>query len=780
MADIEYERVLYKGKEEYSMEEFEALTTLDDAVDYNILDYPVNSITNTQMTFALTCKRLFPQDCSFVCSDDGTYIKGHIYKINVNGEIKTWEDITTNTLTNVRLEGYTHINEYTLGNGDLYEARFQNGYIYDHENKLNFPSKPGTFALLDDISGGGASIQVTELPEANASNLNKIVQYIGEGDDDQSYPHRGYFYKCSAVSGSTEAYEWKDWDTQAQDYNRLLTGGYTLVDENVGKLAYIATAQKSGNPIINLGQIDTLVGYTGNIELLYSLGGNSYSQILTYEDGMWVAQQTDNFAGFSGVAPITMLGASTGENRFSTLDYIADRSRQETYFNLNTSPLIINSITKIDTSETISFTAQATFSDFDHLEYSVPTDFAKKMDSGEATDDDWNNFSFVCSNTIFIPWDINNLKICGVDSHGSAVYTPLKDLMGGGSSTGGQTIQYTDVPVAENSISGKVIQYIGKTFDNSTTNYITFINVGQLATLTSYAGNIEVNWSIGNTSSTDTLTKLSDEQSWSYQSDLISFILMPTSAAFSQPAMSTELSGYYTLHCVLSEQLNSEILSKKTFSINTIATLVPSRDVIFNRDSLGYSLGYSNFDLMMAANAGYSLPQIFISTYYDSTLTVDSLKTYIYVNMNEFKYRLIIPDDQSSGLTTGYYSCGNTGKYIQFIDSSTCETPMGLPGYDGYLSWTYVLDDTNKKVILNHPAGDTKVTLYLDDEYKSIKMSGSNYQEIFIFTAAYITGHFYQCSPLNYNSGEYVQWKHTDTQSKPTFTLVGTTLVIQD
>ena len=86
---IEYERVLYKGKEEYSMEEFEALTTLDDAVDYNILDYPGNSITNAQMTFALTCKRLFPQDCSFVCSDNGAYIKGHVYKINVNGEAKT-------------------------------------------------------------------------------------------------------------------------------------------------------------------------------------------------------------------------------------------------------------------------------------------------------------------------------------------------------------------------------------------------------------------------------------------------------------------------------------------------------------------------------------------------------------------------------------------------------------------------------------------------------------------------------------------------------------------
>lgn len=495
---IEYERVLYKGKEEYSMEEFEALTTLDDAVDYNILDYPGNSITNAQMTFALTCKRLFPQDCSFVCSDDGAYIKGHVYKINVNGEVKTWEDITTNTLTNASLEGHTHINEYTLGNGDLYEARFQNGYIYDRENRLNFPSKSGTFALLDDISGG---------------------------------------------------------------------------------------------------------------------------------------------------------------------------------------------------------------------------------------------------------------------------------------STGGQTIQYTDVPVAENNISGKVIQYIGKTFDNSVTSYITFINVGQLSALTTYAGNIEVNWSIGGTSTASTLTKLDSEQAWSYESDLISFILMPTSDAFSQPAMSTELSGYYTLQCVLSEQLNSEILSKNTFFINTIATLVPSRDVIFNTGSLGYS----NFDLMMATNAGYSLPQLFISTYYNNTLTVDSLKTYVYVNMNEFKYRLITQNDSSSGLTPGYYSCGNTSKYIQFIDSSTCETPAGLPGYDDYTSWTYVLDDTNKKVILNHPAGDTKVTLYLDDEYKSIRMSGSNYEEIFIFTAAYITGHFYRCSLLNYNGAEIgAQWEPTDTQSKPIFTLIGTTLVIQD
>lgn len=87
-------RVFYKGKKELTMAQFEALTSLDDAVDYNITDFPNGGITNAQMTAALGYSRLFVDGDVFVCSDSGTYTKGHIYQVKVTGGVKSWEDIT--------------------------------------------------------------------------------------------------------------------------------------------------------------------------------------------------------------------------------------------------------------------------------------------------------------------------------------------------------------------------------------------------------------------------------------------------------------------------------------------------------------------------------------------------------------------------------------------------------------------------------------------------------------------------------------------------------------
>lgn len=87
-------RVLYKGKKELTMAQFEALANLDDAVDYDITDFPNGGITNAQMTAALGYSRLFEDGEIYVCSDNGTYTKGHTYQVKVTSGVKSWEDIT--------------------------------------------------------------------------------------------------------------------------------------------------------------------------------------------------------------------------------------------------------------------------------------------------------------------------------------------------------------------------------------------------------------------------------------------------------------------------------------------------------------------------------------------------------------------------------------------------------------------------------------------------------------------------------------------------------------
>ena len=87
-------RVFYKGKKELTMAQFEDLTNLDDAVDYDITDFPNGGITNAQMTAALGYSRLFEDGEIYVCSDNGTYTKGNWYQIKVEGGVKSWEDIT--------------------------------------------------------------------------------------------------------------------------------------------------------------------------------------------------------------------------------------------------------------------------------------------------------------------------------------------------------------------------------------------------------------------------------------------------------------------------------------------------------------------------------------------------------------------------------------------------------------------------------------------------------------------------------------------------------------
>lgn len=91
--------VNYNGKEELLMSDYEGISDSDLSskyanTDFDITDAPSTYITNTQMTYALTCKRLFPEGDTYICNDEGTYKKGHIYQIKVDGETKSWEDVT--------------------------------------------------------------------------------------------------------------------------------------------------------------------------------------------------------------------------------------------------------------------------------------------------------------------------------------------------------------------------------------------------------------------------------------------------------------------------------------------------------------------------------------------------------------------------------------------------------------------------------------------------------------------------------------------------------------
>ena len=106
--------VNYNGKEELLMADYEGISDSDLTskyanTDFDITDAPSTYITNAQMTYALTCRRLFPAGDTYICNDEGTYKKGHTYTIKVVGETKSWEDVTpTPTLDNTPTQDSTN------------------------------------------------------------------------------------------------------------------------------------------------------------------------------------------------------------------------------------------------------------------------------------------------------------------------------------------------------------------------------------------------------------------------------------------------------------------------------------------------------------------------------------------------------------------------------------------------------------------------------------------------------------------------------------------------
>lgn len=84
--------------EQCTMATYEAIADSDlvQYRDYTISDYPSDGANTTQMAYALTCKRLFPEGTIIMFSGDtdDTYTKGHCYQIKTVDENKAWVDIT--------------------------------------------------------------------------------------------------------------------------------------------------------------------------------------------------------------------------------------------------------------------------------------------------------------------------------------------------------------------------------------------------------------------------------------------------------------------------------------------------------------------------------------------------------------------------------------------------------------------------------------------------------------------------------------------------------------
>ena len=372
-------RVLYKGKKELTMAQFEALTSLDDAVDYDIVDFPNDGITNAQMTDALGYSKLFQDGDVFVCLDNGTYTKGHTYQVKVTGGVKSWEDITPE-------------------------------------------STPST----------GTNIQVTELPPASAENVGKIVQFITEKEEGEE-PVQGHWYKCKPVVADEGRYEWVKQLVQDKDYIINTSNVYSPNLENVGRMVYQGSGRKIyWLPNIALGELAQLVSYQGNITINYTINDDYYpdgitkAQEMTWNTDMngWMAIDASGF--YSIAKQAKMFGSETLTKPLYMAVY---QGEDLTIAARKTTKITVTSITLANgTSITIpTGYGEAKFYNYSiNAGYSSPIDFYSKFESGNLTDADIEAFRFMTVNQVDATFDINHLM---VETEGGL--EPLKDYLGG-------------------------------------------------------------------------------------------------------------------------------------------------------------------------------------------------------------------------------------------------------------------------------------------------------------------------------------------------------------
>lgn len=375
-APKEYKRVWSQGQRDTNINDFEAMSEVNPNMSYNIIDYPNTGITNEQMIKVLTTNRLFSNSEAFICLDDGVYSKGHIYKLNIVNDSKSWEDITPE-------------------------------------------STPST----------GTNIQVTELPPASAENAGRIVQFITEKEEGEE-PVQGHWYKCKPVAADEGRYEWVKQSVQNKDYIVNTSNRMSGSSEDVGKMVYNDPNRKLyWIPYIALGELAQLVNYQDNITVHYTIEDDSYPGGLTKSDEMvwhadsneWISTATTGFYAISKQAD--MFGSETLTKPLYTATYMEN-------------DLVVTSrkitVTSIDLANGTSITIPTGYGEAKFYNYSIgvgyssPIDFYSKFESGNLTDADIEAFKFMAVNQVTVTFDINKLKI--ETEYG---LKPLKDYLGG-------------------------------------------------------------------------------------------------------------------------------------------------------------------------------------------------------------------------------------------------------------------------------------------------------------------------------------------------------------
>lgn len=175
------ERTLYKGKKELTMAEYEALTTIDPNIDYDILDYPISGITNAQMQFALTCKRLFNAGTVVTCIDDGVYENNSSYKIIVNEDnSKSWGKISVTIKQDYSIVD-NEPTDKSEGKMIYLKSEVSLGKATINKTASGYYSKPDD--VYSKISSGTATVTDLENYEYILSNDSSyLLGYINLGD----------------------------------------------------------------------------------------------------------------------------------------------------------------------------------------------------------------------------------------------------------------------------------------------------------------------------------------------------------------------------------------------------------------------------------------------------------------------------------------------------------------------------------------------------------------------------------------------------------------------
>ena len=109
-----------------------------------------------------------------------------------------------------------------------------------------------------DLGGGGSDIEVTSMPDASASYLDKVLLYVG---DTGTYEY-GKFYKCVSDGETPPSYSWADAGIGSDPVD-----GTTIVkDSSTGELS-AAQATQSTKGIVKGGN-GTQIGSNGEVNVV--------------------------------------------------------------------------------------------------------------------------------------------------------------------------------------------------------------------------------------------------------------------------------------------------------------------------------------------------------------------------------------------------------------------------------------------------------------------------------------------------------------------------------